>query len=375
MQGAPVLIYSEELAGMSYPPDCPFKTCRAVQLRQRIRSLGLSGREVAARPAHRRELEWFHTPEYLDELQRVAAGELRLQGLHMGLGTPETPIFRDLWSYAVWAAGASLRGMELLLSGEAFVVFNPWGGLHHAMASRASGFCYINDVVLACQLAASAGKRVLCLDVDAHHGDGQQAAFYRRRDVLTISLHESGKTLFPWGGFEDEIGEGEGRGFNLNLPLPAETYDEAYGLVFYQGAWPVIRAFRPEIIVLELGMDGLAGDPLTHLRLTNNTFAEIVARLRELQLPMLVTGGGGYHVENTVRGWTLAWYTLMGGDGHDFSMGFGGDFLESTEWVGGLRDRVRPVTPAQRAAVDPAVHETLNRVRHLVFPLHGLRPE
>ncbi|MCX7915421.1 MAG: acetoin utilization protein AcuC [Verrucomicrobiae bacterium] len=340
----PVLMYSEELAALSYPPDCPFKTSRAVELRRQIRSLGLVVRELPARPATRAELERFHRSAYLDELQRAAAGELRVEGLHMGLGTPETPVFRDLWSYAVWAAGASLRGVELLLSGEATVVFNPWGGFHHAMADRASGFCYVNDIVLACDLAAAAGKRVLCLDVDAHHGDGQQTAFYRRRDVLTISLHESGKTLFPWGGFEDEIGEGEGRGFNVNIPVPAETYDEAYLTAFYQAAWPVIRGFHGDLIVLELGMDALAGDPLTHLRLSNNVFAEIVGRLRDLRVPMLVTGGGGYHEQNTVRGWTLAWQVLCGDDGHDWSAGFGGDFLESSEWIGGLRDRTRPPT-------------------------------
>lgn len=373
MTHTPVLIYSEELAALHYPADCPFKTSRAVRLRQKLRSFGLLEREVSARPATRAELEQFHSPAYLDELLRATNGDLRLEGLQMGLGTPETPVFRDLWPYAVWAAGASLRGVELLLGGEAKVVFNPWGGFHHAMSDRASGFCYVNDVVLACQMAAVAGYRVLCLDLDAHHGDGQQAAFYHRRDVLTMSLHESGKTLFPWGGFEDEIGEGEGRGFNVNVPVPAETYDEAYLTAFYQAAWPVIRAYAPHLIVVELGMDALAGDPLTHLRLSNNVFVELLTRLQDLQVPMLITGGGGYHEENTVRGWTLAWQTLCGDDGHDLSMGFGGDFLESTEWLGGLRDRTRPAIPEQRAIVEPAIHETLNRVRHLVFPFHGLR--
>ena len=124
-------------------------------------------------------------------------------------------------------------------------VFNLLGGFHHAMAERAGGFCYLNDVVLACMRLADAGKRVLYLDVDAHHGDGVQAAFYNRKDVMTISMHESGKTLFPWGGFENEIGEGAGSGYNVNVPLPAETYDEAFLWAFDRVVVPLVEAYFP----------------------------------------------------------------------------------------------------------------------------------
>jgi acetoin utilization protein AcuC len=251
-------------------------------------------------------------------------------------------------------------------------VFNPWGGFHHAMPEKAAGFCYVNDPVLGCLRLTQAGKRVAFLDVDAHHGDGVQAAFYSRRDVLTISLHESGKTLFPWSGFEDEIGEGAGRGFNVNIPLPAGTYDAAYLRAFRQVAVPLIEAYRPDVLVIELGMDALAGDPLTHLRLTNNTHADILDRLLRFNLPMLVVGGGGYHQENTVRGWALAWKTLRGQEEHDLSFGMGGVMLGSSEWAGGLRDHELPVTPEQRAAVEPALDATIATLRRTVFPLHGL---
>jgi len=375
MNTTALFVYSPELAALSYPPDCPFNTSRAARTRQRLIALGLFPQEVAPRVASRTELEKFHTPRYLDELQRAAAGDLRVEGLHMGLGTPETPVFRDLWKYAVGAAGASLTAAELILAGQARAVFTPWGGFHHAMPEKAAGFCYINDVVLACMALADAGQRVVCVDLDAHHGDGTQLAFYRRRDVLTISLHESGKTLFPWSGFEEEIGEGPGLGYNVNIPLPAGTYDEAYRLAFDQVAAPLLQAYQPTVIVLELGMDVLAGDPLTHLRLTNNVVVDILQDLMRFNVPLLVTGGGGYHVENTVRGWTLAWKTLQADTEQDLSIGMGGVMLASSEWLGGLRDRTLPVSPEQRAVVEPVVRETIAKLKRLVFPLHNLPVE
>lgn len=374
MAEAIFFVYSPQLAALSYPPDCPFNTSRAARTRQRIISLGLPCEEAAPQPASRDELERFHTARYLDELQRAASGDLRVEGLHMGLGTPDTPVFPDLWNYAVGAAGASLTAARLILDG-ARAAFTPWGGFHHAMPEKAAGFCYINDVVLACMELAAAGKRVLCLDVDAHHGDGTQWAFYRRNDVMTVSLHESGQTLFPWGGAEDELGEGAGYGFNVNVPFPAGTYDAVYLWAFGEVVWPLIEAYRPDAIVLELGMDALAGDPLTHLRLTNNVFVEILQRLMRLRVPLLITGGGGYHVENTVRGWTLAWKTLHEDGEPDLSIGMGGVMLESSEWLGGLKDRELPVGPAERAAVEPAVRETVAKLKRTLFPLHGLAAE
>ena len=190
---------------------------------------------------------------------------------------------------------------------------------------------------------------------------------------MTISLHESGKTLFPWGGFENEIGEGAGLGFNVNVPLPAETYDEAFLTAFDSVALPLANAFAPDVLVLELGLDILAGDPLTHLRMTNNVVVEIAERVLKLNCPILVAGGGGYHVENTVRGWALAWRTFCGeNDECDFALGMGGVMLASTEWAGGLRDRVLPVPAEQRAAVEPQLQTTIASVINNVFPLHGL---
>jgi acetoin utilization protein AcuC len=370
-------IYSPEIEGLNYPPDCPFKTQRVGLVRQKLISFGLLGIEgcveVPARKATRAELQQLHSARYLDELQRAAGGDLTLEGFKMGLGGPDTPVFKDMFEYGAWACGAALTAADLLLAGKTDIAFNLLGGFHHAMAGHASGFCYLNDVALACQQLAAGGKRVAYLDVDAHHGDGVQEFFYRRSDVLAISMHESGKTLFPWGGFENEIGRWTGLGYNVNIPLPAGTYDEAFLQAFERVVLPVLGAFRPDVIVLELGLDLLAGDPLTHLHMTNNVVADVLKRLMDFQRPLLVSGGGGYNVEHTVRGWALAWRTCLGeGDEDVFSLGLGGVMLGSSEWAGGLRDRELPIAAEQRAAVEPELRATIDRVIQHVFRHHGL---
>lgn len=370
-------VYAPAIEKLSYPADCPFKTQRATLARSKIISFGLIGgpgrSEVAARKATWSELNQIHASAYLAELGRAAAGELTVEGYGMGLGGPDTPVFPHLLEYGSWACGAGIVAADLLLEGRADIAFNLLGGFHHAMPGRAGGFCYVNDVALACHHLALADKRVLYLDVDAHHGDGVQEIFYGRNDVFTISMHESGKTLFPWGGFENETGRGAGLGYNANVSLPAGTYDEAFLTAFDRAVLPLIGAYGPDVIVLELGMDTLAGDPLTHLQMTNNVVVDVLERLMEFRKPLLVAGGGGYHVENTVRAWTLAWRTCAGeGDEDAQSLGLGGVMLGSDEWAGGLRDRQLPVTVERRAAVDAELQANLERVIAKVFPFHGL---
>ena len=324
------------------------------------------------RPATLKQLQCFHSARYLEEMQRAAAGDLTPAGFNMGFGGPDTPVFKDMFEWGIWACGAGLMAADLLLQRKADIAFNLLGGFHHAMTERAAGFCFINDVVLTCLKLAGAGRRVLYLDVDAHHGDGVQSAFYRRDDVLTISLHETGRTLFPWGGFENEIGEGLGMGFNVNVPLPPQSYDEAFLTAFDRIVLPLLEAYGPDVIVLELGMDTLAGDPLTHLRMTNNIVVEILEPLLHTGVPLLVVGGGGYHVENTVRSWALAWRTCCGEEVEDFAMGMGGVMLANTEWAGGLRDRTLAVTVEQRQAVEPELETTIRYLLNHVFQFHGL---
>jgi acetoin utilization protein AcuC len=293
--------------------------------------------------------------------------------LYMGLGGDDTPIFRDMYELGRWACGASIVAAEQILSGGASVAFNPSGGLHHAHAAKASGFCYLNDVVLGCMRLTEAGKRVFCIDLDAHHGDGTAEAFYSRKDVLYMSMHEGPETLFPGTGFATDIGAGEGRGYTVNVPLPPGVYDEAYLATFRAVALPLIGAYAPDVIVLELGMDPLAGDPLTHMCLTNNVYPDIIRDLVSFGKPILMTGGGGYQVENTVRGWARVWQSLCGdNEDWDWSIGMGGVMLASTEWLGGLQDRILAVAPDQRYAVEKAIAETLGTIFEKVFPLHGL---
>jgi acetoin utilization protein AcuC len=292
----------------------------------------------------------------------------------MGIGTEDCPIFKGLYEYTVLATGGTLVGAEMILSGTTDIVFNPSGGYHHAHPEKASGFCYVNDVALACMMLAERGKRVVYLDVDVHHGDGVADAFYDRSDVMTLSFHQNPKTLFPGTGFEDEIGTGPGAGYCVNVPLPVGTYDQAYIKAFKAIALPLIAAYEPDVVVFELGADALAGDPLGNLQLTNNVYAEIIDYLLGFDKPVLATGGGGYNIANTVRAWSLAWSVFSGADdGNDMHHGIGGVLLESTEWQGGLRDRVLAVTESQRETVTPAIEATIEKIKTNIFPIHGLQ--
>ncbi len=356
-----IFIYSTQLEEHQYPPEHPFNTIRAKKVRQIINSMGLlsgPGRsEVAPEPAERIVLKKFHSARYLHALQTASKGRWDTEALNMGIGTLDCPVFEGLYEYAVLAVGGTLIAAKLILSGKADAAFNPSGGFHHAGHERASGFCYINDVALACMILAEAGKRVLYLDVDVHHGDGVANAFYHRYDVMTISFHQNPRTLFPGTGLENEIGTGEGYGYCVNVPLPIGTFDQAYMKAFKTIALPLIAAFEPDVIVFELGADALAGDPLAHLYLTNNVYADIVSHLMSFQKPILATGGGGYDIDNTVRAWALAWSVLVG--------------AESSQQEG-LRDKELAVSSQQQDAVTPTMEATIEAVKTKVFPLHGL---
>lgn len=372
-----VFLHCPELEQLPYPDSSPFNTSRAGEVRKIIDSMGLLTRanteEIAPTPADRVTLKKFHTSKYLRVLKSAADGKFDAEAFYMGLGTPDCPVFEGMYDYSALACGASVKGVELILSGRAFFAFNPSGGLHHARPQQASGFCYMNDVALACTVLAEQGKRVLYVDIDVHHGDGVQEAFYNRSDVMTISFHQTGRTLFPGTGFVDEIGSGKGKGYSVNVPLPVGTYDEMYMKAFLQIVPPLFEKFEPDVIVFELGADTLAGDPLAQLHLTNNTHAAIVKRLMNFDKPILMTGGGGYNIDNTVRAWSLAWSVLCGADDEeDMNIGMGGVLLETTDWQGGLRDRDLVPTEQQRTVVAPAVEAVIEQVKQTIFPLHGL---
>jgi acetoin utilization protein AcuC len=372
-----VFIYSAELEKYPYPEDHPFNINRAKRTHEILSSMGLlsgSGkRKVSPEPADKVTLEKFHSADYLQALKTASEGHLTTEALNMGIGTPDCPVFTGLYDYAILATGGTLLAANLILSGSADVVFNPSGGYHHAGPESASGFCYINDVALACMVLADEGRKVLYLDVDVHHGDGVANAFYDRCDVMTLSLHENPVALFPGTGFADEIGTGKGKGYCVNIPLPIGTYDQMYMKAFNSIAMPLIGSYDPDVIVFELGADALMGDPLAHLCLTNNTYADIIKLLLSFDKPILATGGGGYNVENTARAWALAWSVLCSeSDEHDMNIGAGGVMLESTDWEGGLRDREFVIRNQQMEAVLPEIENTIETIKAKVFPIHGL---
>jgi len=213
--------------------------------------------------------------------------------------------------------GASLQAAELVDSNEVAIAFNISGGLHHALASRASGFCYINDPVIVISSLLKKGRRVAYIDIDAHHGDGVQEAFYGTDKVLTISLHESGRYLFPGTGFEGETGEGEGKGCSVNIPLPPFADDELFVYAFTEVVPLLIERFRPDIVVGQLGVDSFRTDPLAHLNYTTNGFFEVVGKIKELSPRWIALGGGGYEITNVARAWTLAWAIMNSVDLQD----------------------------------------------------------
>jgi acetoin utilization protein AcuC len=377
--GKKVFLHCPELEQFPYPDTCPFKTCRAGEVYKTLESMGLlRGADKGVIPPEQatdEELLKFHSKPYLNALKRIDRGEYEMGMLMMQLGTGDCPAFEGVLEYAKWAAGATITGARQIIENKANIAFNPSGGYHHAFDSMAGGFCYVNDVVLGCMELADAGKRALFLDIDVHHCDGVQAAFYDRADVMTISLHQDGRTLFPGTGFTDEIGDGDGEGYSVNLPLPPGTYDDIYLKAFREVVVPLIRAYEPDVLVLEVGADTLQGDPLAGLSLTNNVMVDVINNLLAFDVPILATGGGGYNVENTVRAWALVWTALCGEQmAHDMTAGMGGVMLENMDWAGGqgLRDRVLIPSKQQKEMVDPIVNNVIQQVKELVFPIHGI---
>jgi acetoin utilization protein AcuC len=305
------LIYSDEWRRFDYGPEHPLRMERLGLTWQRMEAYGLTalprGKVLTPEPADVEAVGRFHTRDYIEVLRAASAGDWVPHAARYGLGPGDNPIFPGLWEAAQLTAGASLLAAGLVAEGEAQRAFNFAGGLHHAHADRASGFCYVNDAVLAIMRLRERGLRVAYVDIDAHHGDGVQFAFYRDPAVLTISTHERGDRLFPGTGFVSEIGEGDGLGYSVNLPLQPFTDDAVYLPAFEAVVPPLLGAFKPDALVLQLGIDSHRTDPLTHLALTIQGFAAAVTRLLALCPRVVALGGGGYDLPNVARAWTQAW--------------------------------------------------------------------
>lgn len=251
-------------------------------------------------PASPALLESFHRPEYVTHIQRVSGFEAPVV-----LDSGDTPSFPGCFEEAARIVEGAERAMARTME-TARPAFHPAGGLHHAHPDRASGFCIFNDVGVAVARATRAGHRVAYIDVDAHHGDGVMYGFYGSGRVLDIDFHQDGRTLFPGTGFPSESGRGDGAGLKVNSPLPPLSGDEALLPLFRRIVPPLVRSFRPDVIVLQHGVDGHVGDTLAHLQYTPAAYAEIDAIVRGLALEvsggrLLVTGGGGYRASAVSR--------------------------------------------------------------------------
>jgi acetoin utilization protein AcuC len=304
-------IYSDEWARYAYSSHHPLKPIRLQLTYKLMQAYHLLSDDrchtIPAAEAGIQELSRFHAAEYLHVLQAVSEGQLVPQSTHYGLGPGDNPIFPGMFRFSALIAGASLQAAQVVDAGAARVAFNIGGGLHHGMPASASGFCYLNDVVLAIDYLLDRGHRVAYIDIDTHHGDGVQAAYYESSQVLTISLHESGKYLFPGTGFEDELGEGAALGYSVNVPLHPYTEDEVFTWAFRQVVPPLLKKFQPTVIVTQLGVDTFRTDPLSDLELTTAGCCSMIEMFRDLNLPWVALGGGGYDVPNVPRAWTLAW--------------------------------------------------------------------
>jgi len=309
-------VYSDRFGAFHYGLDHPMRPARLRLTFDLMSELGLtnlpSSVVIEARQAAESELLLFHTPEYLRVLRESNTGVIPVKGPEHGIGYGDNPAFRGVYEWSCYSTGASIQAAELVSSGKADIAFNIAGGLHHAMPGRASGFCYLNDAAVAIRHLVNMGKRVAYVDVDAHHGDGVEYAFYDTNKVLTISLHESGQWLFPGTGNVADIGIKEGKGFSVNLPFPPGTGDGLFVRGFEEIVPAFIAAFRPDVLVTQLGVDTFSTDPITHLNLTTNGFEKMLFAFKSFGIPWVALGGGGYDMSNVARAWTLAWADMNG---------------------------------------------------------------
>ena len=288
--------------GMSHPLSSP-KVSAMIDL---VRALGWLEEDIyidspKATPARLRR---FHEPAYIEAVMDADATQSVSPDMRdrYRLGTHDNPIFRGVFSRAATACGATIKAVQLLANGG--IVHSPSGGAHHGQPARASGICYFNDPVLGILSMLDEGLTRICyIDIDAHHGDGVEAAFYNDRDVLTISVHEAG--CWPFTGTESEPERGV-----FNFPVPPGFNDSEMAFLFNDFILPLIENHAPEAIVIQTGADSLADDPMMELALSNRVHASVVKALIRATPRLLVLGGGGYNPCTVARCWAGIWAVL-----------------------------------------------------------------
>ena len=391
MPGTLRVLWDESLIEYDFGPGHPMDPVRIALTFSLARGLGvLSAPSVTMAtppPATDTELELVHDPDYIEAVRQ--AGRWLSAAPQYGLGTSDDPVFSGMHEASALVTGATLAAARAVWSGECGHGASISGGLHHAMRRSASGFCVYNDPAVAIKWLLSAGaSRVAYVDVDVHHGDGVQAAFYDDPRVLTISLHEHPATLFPGTGLPGETGTGEGEGYAVNVALPAGTADAGWLRAFDAVVPPLLRAFKPEILVTQHGCDSHRLDPLANLQLTVDAQRQAAAWLHDLAHELcdgrwVLTGGGGYAVVQVVpRTWTHL-LAIAAGAPVDPATAVPAEWrAEATRLTGErapelMTDGEEPTYRPFSSGVDPGdpVDRTIMRTRSAVFASHGLHPQ
>ncbi|MEV6983778.1 acetoin utilization protein AcuC [Sphaerisporangium sp. NPDC051017] len=380
------VVWDAELISYDFGPGHPLAPVRVELTMELARDLGVLDkvRVVGCAPATDDELALVHTRDYIDAVRRVSVSGA--PDFFYGLGSPDNPAFAGVHEASALVAGATLAAARAVWTGQAEHAINVAGGLHHAMPGLASGFCVYNDpaVGIAWMLAQGA-RRVAYVDVDVHHGDGVQSMFYDDPRVLTISLHENPRTLFPGTGLPGETGA---EGTAVNVALPAGCGDTGWLRAFQAVVPPLLREFQPEVLVTQHGCDSHALDPLGHLMLSLDGQRRAYAALHALAHETaggrwLATGGGGYELVQVVpRAWT-----------HLIAEAAGAPVDPATEtpasWRAFATERTGELPPLTMTdgrtpefqdfsrGYDPgdSIDRAIMATRKAIFPLHGLDPQ
>ncbi len=346
-------IYGDELLSYDFGRGHPLRPERPLLCKQILLSRGIlpEGEVVAPRKADASEAALFHTQEYLSRIREASeSGE----GL---LDAGDTPAFKGCFEASLAIVGATLRAIELVESGEFDHAVNFAGGLHHARRDAASGFCIMNDCSIGIARLKARYKRIAYVDIDAHHGDGVVYGFYSDPGLLTVDVHQDGRTLFPGTGDVYETGGGEGRGRKLNIPLPPGSGDDVLIHVAERIIVPALEMYAPEFVLMQCGADGLEGDPLTRLRYSAEGCTSVVRLVHEashrIGAKMVLLGGGGYNAQRAAECWASEFAAIKGLVGPPGSGGVPGagrlPITGTTASGEGVWERVRVVEASLRS--------------------------
>lgn len=367
--------YTDEYQSVTFGEEHPFKPYRLALAYELSKAYNLFDNVMIEQPelCPNVELKRVHDEHYLYVLEKCNSGKEIAEAFFYNLGTADNPVFTGLFDWSSRVCGASLKGAKRLCGNSADIYFNIAGGMHHAMPEKASGFCYLNDAAVAINHLLDCGKRVVYVDIDAHHGDGVQEIFYDTSKVLTISIHESGRFLFPGTGFEYEMGKDDGMGFAANIPMFPGTDDQNYLRAFFEIVPPLIESFKPDILVTQLGVDSLYNDPLATLNLTTNAFEKIVEYFYDLDLPWLALGGGGYNIANVARAWTLALAIMTGREIKDPVPESVLPLFEKYKVkLSSLRDNVIVKDESLQEKINRETNRVIEKIKKHLFPYHNL---